>query len=195
MRRAFLLALFLQCPVPAQAAESAYTKVNFETDCKAVSEDELGGTWTCKGYREWKEHFSEGDLRQSAFYGYVGPWFDKGAFESFGHFNHAGETIEWRLSSGAPYATIRRWFVQGDLDDAGEAGEVQVLVISKVGQKDEGDACVVGYIEATATPNANVLAREIADTKARDFACRQDEPQWYGIRKSEQVVEMRNFTE
>ena len=57
-------------------------------------------------------------------------------------------------------------------------------MISKVGQKDEGEACVVGYVEATANKDANVLARKVADEEARDFACRYSEPMWHGNRRN-----------
>lgn len=196
MRRAILLTLFLAAAFPAQAADSAYTKLDFDTDCKPIAEDELGGAWICAGYKEWQQNFAEGDLRQSVFYGELGPWFEKGAFESFSQFNHAGDTIEWRLHGGVPYATIRRWFVQGSFDDSGNAGpEVQVLVVSKVGQIGVGDACVVGYVEASANRNANVLARDVADTEARKFVCRVDVPLWHGARKNEEVQESRSFGE
>jgi len=194
MRLAIVFAV-LSLAFPALAAESAYTKVDFEADCKQVEEDELGGSWICKGYRDTPVHFSEGDLRQSAFYGEVGPWYEKGAFESFGRFNHAGNTIEWRLVDGRPVATIRRWFIDGEQDDVGNPGpNVQVLVISRVGQKDDGEACVVGYVEATANPDANEIARRVADEEAHDFACRYAEPAWHGVRKSS-VEPMRNFGE
>ncbi|MDO9306641.1 MAG: PqqD family protein [Mesorhizobium sp.] len=156
--------LLLASSMAAHAAESAYTKVDFEKDCREVESDELGGSWTCKGYGEYGIRFAEGDLRQTAFYGHVGSWFEKGAFETFTGFNHAGDTIEWRLESGVPVATIRRWFVSPGTDDKGDPlPEVQVLVISKVGQKGAGDACVVGYVEATANKDANVLSRKVAD--------------------------------
>lgn len=179
------LLLLLASAAPAMAAESAYTKVDFDRDCRQDEADDLGGSWTCTGYRGYPIRFAEGDLRQSAFYGHLGPWFDKGAFETFSGFNHAGGTVEWRLQGGRPVATIRRWFVSAGTDDGGDPLlEVQVLVIAKVGQKGVGDACVVGFVEATANPNANELAREVADSQAHDFPCRHAEPMWHGARRS-----------
>lgn len=183
--RALAGVLLLASSMAAYAAESAYTKVDFEKDCREVETDELGGTWICRGYGGYEIRFAEGDLRQSAFYGHVGPWYEKGAFETFTGFNHAGDTVEWRLEAGVPVAAIRRWFVSSGTDDKGDPlPEVQVLVISKVGQKDEGEACVVGYVEATANKDANVLARKVADEEARDFACRYSEPMWHGNRRN-----------
>ena len=192
------LARFAAClllPAAAQAAESAYTKTDLDKDCRQVAEDEVGGSWTCKGLGGAQVLFSEGDLRQSIFYGEVGPWYEAGAFESFSAFNHAGDTTEWRVENGKPFATIRRWFVSAGEDTAGKPlPEAQVLVVSRVGQPSEGEACVVGYVEATAIPDANDIARRVADEEARDFACRYAEPMWHGKRKAA-VEEMRNFGE
>lgn len=194
-RATFALMLVLAATAPAGAAESAYTKVDFDADCTIVSEEELGGSWTCKGYRGLPIHFAEGDLRQSAFYGEVGPWFDEGAFESFSGFNHAGDTVEWRIAGGHAFATIRRWFVSTGEDAHGKPlPEAQILVVSKVGQPGKGDACVVGYVEATANPDANALAREVADTMAEGFACRADRAQWHGLRRAA-VEEVSHFGE
>jgi len=177
--------MLLASSLGAYGAESAYQKVNFETDCREVQSDETGGSWTCKGHGDYGISFAEGDLRQSAFYGHLGPWSEKGAFETFSGFNHAGDTIEWRLDGATPFATIRRWFVSPGTNDKGDPlPEVQVLVISKVGQKDAGDACVVGYVEATANKDANALARKVADEEAYDFACRYAEAMWHGERRA-----------
>ncbi len=184
------------CAAPALAAGSVYTKVDFEVDCKQVSEDEVGGSWTCKGYGDYPVHFAESDLRQSAFYGPVGDWYEKGASETFGAFNYAGPTIEWRIENGRPFATIRRWFVSGAPDADGNPGpETQVLVVSRVAQPADGEGCVVAYVEATANPDANDLARRIADEQARDFRCRASEPAWAGMRRATDVQESRHFEE
>jgi hypothetical protein len=178
----------------AAAAESAYQKLDFDRDCTEISADELGGSWSCKGFGEYEILFAEGDLRQSVFYGEVGDWFAAGAFESFGAFNRAGEMIEWRLQRGRPFATIRRWFLQ-PAEDGGAAGELQILVVSKVGQPGEGEACVVGYVDARATPKANEVARRVADREAADFACRIDEPRWHGAPEPEGASPSRSFGE
>lgn len=194
--RFIVLAACLVSAGAAGAADSAYTKVDLDADCRQVAEDEVGGSWTCKGYGGTQVLFSEGDLRQSVFYGEVGPWYEAGAFESFAAFNHAGETVEWRLDQGRPFATIRRWFVSTGEDDRGKPRpEVQVLVISRVGQPSDGEACVVGYVEATANPDANEIARRVADEEVRDFACRYAEPTWHGGRPATEVEPMRSFGE
>ena len=52
--------------------------------------------------------------------------------------------------------------------------------MSKVGQPGIVDACVVGYVDALANPQANDLARQVADTMADGFACRVDVPDFHG---------------
>ena len=66
-------------------------------------------------------------------------------------------------------------------------------MISKVGQKGVGDACIVGYVEATANPDANDIARKVADEAAKGFACRKAQPVWHGLRKNSDISEMRSF--
>ena len=68
-----------------------------------------------------------------------------------------------------------------------------MLVIYKVGQKGEGEACTVGYVDARANPNPNELARKVASTEVADFACRFNEPQWHGIKGPTAGYEMRHF--
>ena len=62
--RALAGVLLLASSMAAYAAESAYTKVDFEKDCREVETDELGGTWICRGYGGYEIRFAEGDLRQ-----------------------------------------------------------------------------------------------------------------------------------
>ena len=71
-----------------------------------------------------------------------------------------------------PFATIHRWFVS-DPEDPDK--QIEVLVVEKVGQIGERDGCAVGLVLATGNPNANEMARKIADEQARDFACGADE--------------------
>lgn len=175
---AFCVAAMLSSTPAAAEPVSVYTKLQLEDGCIVLGKYEQGGTWNCPGYGGYGVYFSEGDLRQSVYYGHLGAWLDDRSFESFGGFNNISGTFEWRLveKSGPPFATIARWFIDG----VEGSKRQQVLVVSKVGQPGIGEACVVGYVDALSNKNANVLAREVADTLAVDFACRVDEPQWHG---------------
>ena len=75
-------------------------------------------------------------------------------------------TIEWRFvireGRKLPYATIVRYFTRND----GNRGEV--LVVSRV---HGAESCHVAHIDALANTDAIVLARRIADERARTFEC------------------------
>jgi hypothetical protein len=47
-----------------------------------------------------------------------------------------------------------------------------VLVVTRLGPP--GETCHVGYVDALANPDANELARKIADEHARTFTCGKD---------------------
>jgi hypothetical protein len=179
--RLYLTSAALILSMNVSGAESVYTSPNLDTDCAVVETNEVGGTWKCRGFKEYPVWFSEGDARQSVFLGHVGDWYRKGAWESFGQFNHYGGTVEWVLESGAPVAAITRFFVQNS-EDPPSKDEGQVLVISKVGQPGAGEACVVGYVDARANAEPNVLARKVAAEFVKGFVCRRDEPVYHGVK-------------
>lgn len=175
----------LALPVHAGQMTSAYTKLDFKKTCKVLEEIEEGGSVSmlCDGYQDYPVHFAEGDLRHSVQFGHV----DTGAdsiWQSFAQWNRVSGTIEWRLQDGRPVAAILRWFIE-NTDDAGSADPTrtgQVLVVSRVGQQADMGACVVGYVDALANRDANVLARDVADTLAPDFVCGTDRPEFHGTR-------------
>jgi len=76
-------------------------------------------------------------------------------------------TIEWRFvirdNRKMPFAMIVRYFTQ----QKGRAGEV--LVVTRIAG---AESCHVAYIDALATTNAIVVARKIADSRARTFDCK-----------------------
>ena len=81
-------------------------------------------------------------------------------------------TIEWRLERSRdgklkPFATILRWNIMTSPDDRQTSG--RRLVITKLGP---GGVCHVGYVDARASPDANELARKLADEKARTLRSR-----------------------
>ena len=151
---------------PAGAAElvSAYTDVDVE-QCEMLSSDELGATWACEGLNGYPVIISEGDLRMTVSYGDNA--LDEVAMsQGFGPFNRLGAKMEWLTPAGAdtPVATILRWYLQ-----QGEGpGESQILVVT---QLKPGAVCQIAWIDATANPNANEMAREAAAELAGDFDC------------------------
>jgi hypothetical protein len=65
-----------------------------------------------------------------------------------------------------------RWNTSS-LDENANQVRGQVLVVTRLAP---GPVCHIGYIDARANPNANELAREIADMHARSFRCATDKP-------------------
>ena len=99
------------------------------------------------------------------------------ARETFPSFNSAYKgTIEWRIAAppaGKPraFATILRWNVKLEDDERDTTG--RVLVVTRLGP---GGVCHVGFVDARANPNANELAQQLADERARGFRCGADKP-------------------
>ena len=187
-----LAGIFAACPVAASAAESVYTKLDFDTGCawkepESEEEAQMGGEAVCKGLEGYPVYFAESDLRQHTAYG---PAADPFAFPTgFGQWNSVNETIEWRIEDGKPFATIHRWFIDNISPDTGaseEASRGQVLIISTVADPDappaERVSCVVGLVDALENRDANVLAREVADDYANGFRCGVDRPAFHGKR-------------
>jgi len=162
-------------PAGAQQLESAYTEVNLDA-CSLVESDDFGSRWACPGYRGIPVMIAEGDLRFFVSYGLTSMQ-EKAAGQTLPPFNHLGEMIEWRLSNAEgrwrPFATILRYVTAREQGDK----EAQILVVTRLG---EGATCHVAYIDATANPDANVLARKAADERARDFDCGNDAPGYVG---------------
>jgi len=170
-------------PVHAQTVSSEYTQLDVGDSCTVFDADEIGASFACEGFKGYGILFSEYDLRTSIFYGYVGDWYGEGAWESFQSFNSVNDTIEWRIHDGIPRATILRWFVDHPDPDTGSPSENtrgQVLVVSKVAQAGDGEGCIIAYVDARANANANILARQAADTLLDTFRCRIDEPNYVG---------------
>ena len=184
MRLACLLLVVL-FPASASANDSRYTDVNFDA-CQKLYEDEVGVALKCEGLKNYPVYAKEGDLRQSVSYGPLNKAYIDGAFESFTPFNHTSGKIEWRLDpSGKPVSAILRYFIENANPDTGASDPKlagQVLAISRVAQAEDGRSCVAGYVDALANPDANTLARKIADEIAPSFACGKQTPVYHGTR-------------
>ena len=154
--------------LPAMAFESAYTNIEIDK-CRVIFQDRESGSigWMCAGYQDMELFVAEGDIR---FFVSAGTNADRrmAARQTLPEFNYTHNVLEWRLDNGRPFATILRYFIAVN----GEGDEEQVLVVTKIGKE---DSCQVARVNASRNQNANVLAREAADTLARDFVCGVDE--------------------
>lgn len=168
-------------PARADTIESAYTQFNAK-QCKHTRGREVEdyGAWTCPGYRNLRVRLSGGDQRMSVTYG---AWKknDMALSQTFPGFNDVYEgAVEWRIEKpqrgkARPFATILRWNVVTPTDRDKATGPIKssgrVLVVTRLGPD---GVCHVGYVDACANPDANALARKIADEHARMFRCGKD---------------------
>ena len=132
------------------------------------------------------------------FVGHLGVWSKKGYWESFEPFNHIAGTVEWIVDGKTAKAAIARFIIENSDPETGvpdKALRGEVLAVFKVGQKGEGEACTVGYVDARANPEPNMLARRVATTEVHDFACRFNEPQWHGTKGPTAGDPYRSFEE
>jgi hypothetical protein len=162
---------------PASEFNSAYTALNLDKCAHtASSEPEDYGFWRCPGYAGIAVRVSAGDQRMFVSFG-LGADRQPAAQQTLPNFNSVDKTrIEWRLRIEKrprarkiePIATIARWRVQ--ISEAEGTLSGQVLVVTRLGDA----VCHIGYVDASANADANALARELADTRARDFDCQND---------------------
>lgn len=170
---AWLLAATTAASAKAASIESVYTDIA-EASCitvdKAGADDGDWSTSVCAGFMGYPVVIDYSDARDSVFYGFS-PFPGK-QWESFDGFNSAGKKIEWRLLKDGektiPFATISRWSV-ADPEDSEQ--NIEVLVVAKVGQINKREGCVVGLVRASGNPDANELARKIADEQVDQFSC------------------------
>lgn len=180
MRNTCCLVMLL-AGAPAFAAEtsSAYTKIDVRRDCKHQSSNvvEDYGDWRCKGYAGFPMWFGAGDQRMFVSFG-ARAKDEPAAEQTLAPFNDFYKgTIEWRLADGKPFATIIRWNAKLASDMENRKTRGRVLVVTRL---PPGPVCHGGYVDALANPDANALARDIADRLARGFTCGKDKAAFAG---------------
>lgn len=171
----FLALLLISGPAGAAEATSAYSQLDIDKDCihRPGREPEDYGDWRCKGYAGLPIRVSAGDQHMFVSFGRRAGQ-EPAAAETLTPMNafYKG-TIEWRLAGGRPVAAIMRWNYKTEADGDTREAKGRALVVTRL---PPGPVCHVGYVDARANPNANELAREIADKTARDFVCGRDKP-------------------
>jgi len=148
---------------------SSYSKVDLDT-CDVLDKSTGEGSWIefrCPGLKDIPLFVSEGDGRFD-----VDAGIKNGDFATISAFNEIGDTIEWRLRDGVPFAVIFR-----DRDVSMESSPRSVLAVETIGS-DGVPGCRVAQIDAS-TAEANLRARKIADTEAAGFDC-ASEPRYIG---------------
>ena len=144
---------------------SAYTRLNLDA-CVRLDrgEEPQSASWRCRGYGGLPLYVQNGDDRydvDAALEDNDALWGDA--------FNYPGETVEWRLFNGTPFAIVYRLRTTDPQRPAASR-----LIVESVGRAGQ-PGCRVAQIEASIT-NANVRAREAADALLRRRAvCLQPE--------------------
>lgn len=166
------LALALLPGVAAAQMTSDYTRYDAETDCVVINQaPDDAGHWSdlaCTGYANYPFLIRYGDGRETITYGFE----TEAGMPGIGPFNYAHGVVEWRLKTRNgvlyPVAAIQRWYLA---NTEGEWAN-QMLVVSRVGQPNDGGGCAIGFLSAT--DGVNERARQLADEKAENFNCGSD---------------------
>jgi hypothetical protein len=166
--RSVIVPIALSCLATLAKAEtitSQYTKYNIDKCEKRFGTpgDEESVFFMCPGLKAIKVYFAEGDLRTLIAYG-KNPETHCAAKQTFGGFNTATPTIEWRIVNGKAFAAIQRWTVS-DFDDSSKTKTW--LGVTKL---EGNNSCRVAIVEGS-LPGANAKARKAADQLARTFNC------------------------
>jgi hypothetical protein len=139
------------------------------------------GEWRCKGLGGIAILVSAGDQRMTMSFGPRAKD-EPAAAQTLSGFNDIYKArIEWRfVRNGKPFAAIVTWSTAlldespGSLDlPRPKMIKGKVLVVMRLGP---GGVCHAGYVDALANPDADTLARTIADERARAFRCGTDKP-------------------
>lgn len=157
-------------------AESAYTRIE---NCLLVEElnDPPIAISACPGYRGTTVVLVGAEHGSAVAFGPRGhdAQFNEGPPRR-APLRMPGEVVEWRIAGGEAHAAILRWFnVNYENETAGNW-----LVVAALRPEGAVSACQAAYVDALAVPDANALARAIADRLAPRFACGEDQPVIFG---------------
>ena len=190
MCRTSLAALTLTCILLGPGAAMAQTAHNVSSytstepkQCRQVAvmrREDGGGIRTCPGPQGLVVVVSEDDLRETVSVGRTrkAAEAEPAARAWFEPFSSTTNTIEWRQEAKGkpPFAMIQRWHLADvtDEDKDGRPKSKQLFVVTRLASAGENPGkgvCHVAFIDIAANADAIGLAREAADTLARDFRC------------------------
>ena len=161
---------------------SVYQKIDFEADCNAEEiADGFGLELRCSVMQDYVSIFSDEDARFATWFG-LRDGFKRSSYATFQQFNDVNDIVEWRIYNEEPVATILRWFVvhPNKHSNSKHRRDREILVVSKVATDASTASCWVGLIDASATPDANELARKVADNVVPMFDCDTEDAKYFG---------------
>lgn len=147
--------------------------VNFDLDKCEVTEKADGfvfeGAWRCKGITGYDIYLAGSDDRNFAGFGTEAAE-NCALLKTFSGFNSFASPVEFRFAGGKPIAAIQRWSVVENPDTPDKP--VSWLIVNKL---DRGNSCQMHFV-AGAYPDANTVARQVADIQSPAFDCEKDAP-------------------
>ena len=174
MTAAVLAAVAGSAAASAQQIDSAYTRIDGNCIQRQLPDEPVFET-ACRGYGDWNVYLVASDHGASAAYGrdertVSGPM-NPPMRGLFGGFN---DVIEWRLRNGEAFATIHRYIHYNPpetLEVTGGLEAPNTLIVTALYPDGDEPACPVAYVDASALPGANGIAREVADRLAPGWDC------------------------
>ena len=164
-------------PAAGQTVTRVYTQLDSDKCRHTKGKDvEDYGSWRCAGHDGIEVYLSAGDQRMQVSFGRNAAR-EPAARETFPRFNSAYKgTIEWRIETlpdGKPRAVRHHPALERQAGGRRAGHHRPRAGGTRLGP---GGVCHVGYVDARANPNANELAQQLADEKARGFKCGADKP-------------------
>lgn len=136
---------------PKGRITSAFTKLE---PCRPVVPlKEAYSVAQCRGFAGVPLFLQYGDERYD-----ISAGVNDGGEDFGGPFNSTGDTIEWRLLNGKPFAIIFRIIVDAAIEGRTDSPKSSRLMVETIGNH----PCRIAEIPGS-TPNANAVARAAAD--------------------------------
>lgn len=184
--RLFLAALFalsfLSAPLKAWESSPERARYDIKQDCALEDSEQENALYYCKNPTGGNTDFyvEETDYGHRVVSGYISLYWMTRSEEGFATRHELVPEIEWRPANSDPFAAIQRVFVT----NAQIAGQVdELLLISRVGPVEgDGQGCILALVDVKANPDADGLARQVADSFSDPYKvnCETHVPDYHG---------------
>lgn len=153
-------------PPATNGVASAYTDLNL-SQCQTTSEVQEGDSmsWRCPGLGDVPLFVSTGDLRYD-----IDAGVSNDNFQTLPPFNENPTRIEWRLRDNRPVAIIFRLTLATN-EQAEWSTALGVATVGMAGKP----GCTIAWVDGN-VPDANDVARRIADERAATSRCDGGDP-------------------
>ncbi|MAC88967.1 MAG: hypothetical protein CMF73_06550 [Maricaulis sp.] len=157
-----------------EALNSQYTQID-EACVQSQLPDEPVYEAVCPGLGGWMVHILSGEHGSASAYARPGSarseYINAPTRGLFGGFH---DVIEWRLDADGAFATIHR-YIHYNTPDVVEfyegIEEPNTLIVTALAAEGGYMVCPVAFVDASVLPDANLIARAVADELARGWDC------------------------